>query len=183
MKEENIMYYRIAIQTVNSSYLKWKSSPLTSLETLFRFLRFYKAIPKDHWRVFTASSSKQLDSMLAQENEGLATNSVPAVQFLRERGISSVGLKQDGAAVPAAAPCRTRTGTLDTLTPRSQSRVQEPVLMEQSVSVLERRRFELEMGPGRDHDQPYTFALPVQVPQVLAWTRLMVRVQQGELQP
>jgi hypothetical protein len=177
------MYYRVAIQAANDSCLKWKSTALASLEALFRLLRLYRAIPQDSLRVFNASSREELNAMLAQENDGLVTNSVSAGQFLRERGMSSAGLRQEGAAERTPAPRRTRTGTLPPLAPLPQGRVQEPVLKEQSVSTLERRRLELEMGPGGDHDQPYTFTLPVLVPQLLTWTRLMVRVQQGELQP
>ncbi len=51
------------------------------------------------------------------------------------------------------------------------------------MSALERRREELESGPGGDHDIPYSFSLPLSLPQVLAWTTLLVRVQQGELHP
>ena len=51
------------------------------------------------------------------------------------------------------------------------------------MSSLERRRLEQELGPGGDHDVPYHFALPLSMPQVLAWMKLMGRVQRGELQP
>ena len=173
------MYYRVAIQVTNNSCLKWKSSALTSLETLFQFFRFYKAIPQNRLWVFIASSSKDLNDMLARENDGSATNAVSATQFLSERGISSSVLRQEEVAVPTAILCGTRTGAL---IPLSQSSVQEPVLMKLSMSMLERRHFELEMQASGDYDQPYTFTLPVQVSQLLAWTRLMVRVQQGELQ-
>lgn len=33
------------------------------------------------------------------------------------------------------------------------------------------------------HDLPYRFTGPSSQPQVLAWTKLLVRVQIGELQP
>ena len=52
-----------------------------------------------------------------------------------------------------------------------------------SMSVLERRREERESGPGGDHDQPYRFSLPLALPQVLAWMRLLARVQRGEVEP
>ena len=149
MKEENMRYYRIAIQSINASFLKWKSVPLTSLETLFRFIRFYKTFPQDRLRVFIGSSSEELDDMLAQENEGLATNSIPGMQFLRERGISSGRSRQEEEDTLTAASSRTNTGTL---LPLSQNRMQESVLTEQGVSELEKRRFELEMGAGGDHD-------------------------------
>jgi len=48
---------------------------------------------------------------------------------------------------------------------------------------LERARHDLESGAGGDHDVPYSFALPPSTPQVLAWMKLLIRVQHGELHP
>lgn len=53
----------------------------------------------------------------------------------------------------------------------------------QYVSTLEVRRLELELCSGKDHDCPYTFTMPTSTPQVLAWTRLLTKVRQDELQP
>jgi hypothetical protein len=47
----------------------------------------------------------------------------------------------------------------------------------------ERRRAELESGPGGDHNLPYRFSLPLALPQVLAWMTLMARVHRGEVEP
>ena len=52
-----------------------------------------------------------------------------------------------------------------------------------SVSALERRREELESGPGGDHDLPYSFSLPLALPQVLAWMSLLAKVRRGEVLP
>lgn len=49
------------------------------------------------------------------------------------------------------------------------------------LSLLEKKRLEIEYGPGGDHDTPYRFALPISMPQLLAWTRLQVQVQAREL--
>jgi hypothetical protein len=56
-------------------------------------------------------------------------------------------------------------------------------LYERGTSSLDRRRGELEGGAGGDRDLPYSFALPPSIPQVLAWMRLLAKVQRGELQP
>lgn len=56
-------------------------------------------------------------------------------------------------------------------------------LESRGISVLERRRKELESGAGGDHDLPYSFSLPGSPPPVLAWMSLLVRVQHGELHP
>jgi hypothetical protein len=50
------------------------------------------------------------------------------------------------------------------------------------MRALESRRLELELGPGGDHDVPYSFVLPPLMPQVLALMRLLARIQRGELQ-
>ena len=52
-----------------------------------------------------------------------------------------------------------------------------------SMSGLEMRRLELELGSGGDYDSAYTFSLPISVPQVLAWTKLLAKVVRGELEP
>ena len=51
------------------------------------------------------------------------------------------------------------------------------------MSSLESRRLEQELGTGGDHDAPYHFALPLSMPQVLAWMSLLGKVQRGEVQP
>jgi hypothetical protein len=53
---------------------------------------------------------------------------------------------------------------------------------EKRISTLDRKRLEREMGAGGDHDLPYTFALPLSLPQTLAWIRLMAKVQRSELE-
>jgi hypothetical protein len=50
------------------------------------------------------------------------------------------------------------------------------------MSALERRRLELELGPGGDHDVPYHFVLYHELLPVLAWIRLLARIERGELQ-
>ena len=52
---------------------------------------------------------------------------------------------------------------------------------ESNRSPLDKRREELERGVGSDHDRPYRFTLPTSMPQVLAWVKLLGRVQQGDL--
>jgi hypothetical protein len=58
-----------------------------------------------------------------------------------------------------------------------------PTLDERGMSELYKRREELECGAGGDHDLSYRFTLPTSMPQVLAWAKLLVRVQQGDFQP
>ena len=178
------MYYRIAIQAPNQANWKWKSTPLTSLEALFQLLRLYKAIPQNLLRVFTASSRQELDVMLGQENNGIPNDSSTADQFLSQRGMRSQSSKQESSN-GSTQESKSRRATTITLPPlvAPNTPVEAPLSDQQGLSGMEKRRMELEMGNGGDHDQPYTFALPVSTPQLLAWTKLLVRIRQGELLP
>ena len=56
-------------------------------------------------------------------------------------------------------------------------------LQRKKLDALEVKRLEFELRSVGDHDTSYTFALPTTMPQKLAWTVLLTRVQSGELQP
>jgi hypothetical protein len=125
-----------------------------------------------------------MNEQLMRENDGLPSNSVLAAQFLQER---SIRLHQEGQE----ALDQRKYGSGG-----NQERISRPIIAhlssnegkgacarhERSMSSYERRREELEHGGG-DHDSPYTFTLPTSTPQVLAWVKLLARVQRGELQP
>ena len=174
------MYYRVAIQVNQQPTWQWRSTALTSLEALFGFLRLYRAIPQDRLRVFSSTSREDLNEQLIQENQGRLTSSVTAAQFLYERGMGSREMTPEVSARRA----RTRTGTLvatGATPPSNESSILSHAPAEWS-SILESRRLELERGAGGDHDSPYTFALPLYMPQTLAWVELLVKVQQGALE-
>jgi len=176
------MYYRVAIQVNQQPTWQWRSTALTSLEALFGFLRLYRVIPQDRLRVFSSTSREDLNEQLVQENQGRLTNSVTAAQFLYERGMGSREMTPEVSARRA----RTRTGTLvaaGAIPPSTESSILPHAPAEWSSSILESRRLELERGAGGNHDSPYTFALPLSMPQTLAWVELWVKVQQGALEP
>ncbi len=176
------MYYRVAIQVDAGPTWQWKSTVLTSLDTLFRFLRLYHALPQQSLLVCSSHSREGLQEQLEQENQGLASNAVTATRFLHERGIQpptevSRATERERETPLGGAPVAVLS--------------QEPVgvrgregsgLGSRSFDVLERRREELENGPGGDHDLPYRFSLPLSLPQVLAWMTLSARVRRGEVQ-
>ena len=176
------MYYRVAIQRDSAALWTWKSTVLSSLTTVLQFLRLYRALPQDRLRVFSSSERVGLAEQLEQENKGLASTSVTAAQFLSERMILS-------AAVRSTSACEGGTSReRGSVTVISQQAVNErsgegSALESRGMSVLERRREELESGAGGDHDLPYSFSLPLSLPQVLAWMRLLTKVEHGELQP
>jgi hypothetical protein len=177
-----MIYYRVAWKTNQSPVWQWKSTKLTSLNALFLFLRMYSALPQDHLRVFSSSSLESLDEMLMRENNGWASTSVTAEQFLHERGIRLRELT--GEVSERGTEENQEMGSIAVTTKplRNEQSTPEHSLDKRPLSSLERRRAEVECGAGGDHDVPYTFALPLSMPQTLAWIRLLVKVQRGELE-
>jgi hypothetical protein len=167
------MYYRVAIQVASSPTWKWKSPALSSLNILLHWLQYYRAVPHDRLRIFSSSSQEDLNEQLVRQNQGRVSISVPATQFLQERRIAPQRVLREASAGGTRA--NEPTASIATLT--------EPSPYESSSSPLDKRREELERGAGGDHDLPYSFALPPSMPQVLAWMRLLAKVQRGELQP
>jgi hypothetical protein len=166
------MYYRVAIQVDASPTWQWKSTALSSLNILLQWLQYYRMLPRDRLRVFSSRSQENLNEQLMRENQGLGSPSVPAIQFLQERRIAPQGV--GCAESTSETRANERTTSIPALT--------EPSPYESCMSPLEKRREELERGTGGDHDLPYRFTLPTSTPQVLAWLKLLARVQQGDLQ-
>jgi len=187
------MYYRVAwyqsaIQVHPLSGWQWKSTVLSSLQTLFQLLRLYSALPQDRLRVFSSSSCEDLDEQLLQENQGLGSHSVTAAQFLQERMIRSPEGTRGTPERDEGADRRWLPSSMGATLARNHPLVkeygkEENGLVVPGASTLERRRFEFEGGPGGDHDVPYRFALPACLPQVLAWMRLLAKVHREEVQP
>ncbi len=167
------MYYRVAIQVDASPTWQWKSTALSSLNILLQWLQYYRALPYDRLRIFSSSSREELHEQFVQENQGLGSTSVPAVQFLQERRIAPREVVREASTSETRA--NERMAPVAAFT--------EPSLAESSANPLDKRREELERGAGGDHDLPYRFTLPTSTPQVLAWLKLQVGVLQGDLQP
>jgi hypothetical protein len=49
------------------------------------------------------------------------------------------------------------------------------------VNWIEVRRLEVELGAGGDHDCPYTWSMPTSEPLALAWKKLLLRTDRGEV--
>ena len=163
------MYYRVAIQRQGDQLNRlpswqWQSTALSSLQTLFQFLRLYSALPQDHLRVFS-SSRESLQEQLRQENQGLGSHSVTEAQFLQALLIRSPHVTPGMPARDEGVDCRWQPSLMGGITAHSHPSVKEYGTEENSLvapgaSAMERRRLELESGPGGDHDVPYRFALP-----------------------
>src|SRR5260221_665381 len=138
--------------------------------------------PLPHARAWRSSSSRR--------TRGLYSPSVTAAQFLRERMLRppTAGVVPRfivGNSLEREGGTELQRGAIAVI---SQPAVNErggegSVLESRGMSALERRREELESGPGGDHDLPHSFSLPLSLPQVLAWMTLLARVQRGELHP
>lgn len=174
------MYYRVATQVGAAPTWQWKSTVLSSLDTLFQFLRLYRALPQDRLRVFSCSSREDLDEQLRCENTGGESTSVTAAHFLRQRRLCvpesacevSARGEQERVLIAVATNASSHESSRGAFSQDARG-----------MSPLERRRLEIEGGSGGDHDLPYCFTLPNSAPQVRAWMKLLVRVQNGAFQP
>lgn len=187
------MYYRIAIQRRGDPLdrpapWQWKSTVLSSLQSLFQVLRLYNALPPERLRVFSSPTRQGLEEQLVQENSAGDSASVTAAHFLQGRWLASPEVTRGKPARDEDAERRWQPSLMGAIAARSHPAVKEngtagndPV--GKGGSFLEGRRLEHERGAGGDHDVPYHFVLPLSLPQVLAWMELMGRVQRGELQP
>jgi hypothetical protein len=178
------MYYRIAIQPGRGHLdrevsWQWKSTALSSLQSLFQVLRRYSALPQERLRVFSSPAREGLEEQLRQENSGGGSASATAAHFLQQHLIHSTGVTSTGGA-------REREGmtsiAVSTTTRLDESAITNPAPGERSWDSLEGKRLEYERGAGGDHDVPYHFALPLSLPQILAWMRLLGSVQRGEIE-
>lgn len=177
------MYYRVAIQMDQVPDGQWKSTVLSSLDALFQLLRLYRAVPQDRLRVFSSSSREEMNEQLVRVNQGLESTSVTAARFLQER---MIGLREAVRGVSArGTQGNVHMTSIAVLTEQllGESSRKATSLDEPGVRILDKRRVELEGGAGGDHAIPYRFTLPISMPEVLAWVKLMVRVRGGDVQP
>lgn len=168
------MYYRVASLVNPSPRWQWKSTVLSSLDALFRWLRLYHALPLDHLRVFSAPSREEIEEQFVRENKGLGSNSVTAARFLQERRIQ---VQEEEVRAPEGRGDGRRGAV-------SLAVATNPWLPSgnQGAHALSERE-ERERGAGGDHDCPYTLTLPAFMPQVLAWCDLRAKVRSGEIEP
>jgi hypothetical protein len=182
------MYYRVAIQREGDQLdrtpsWQWRSTVLSSLQTLFQFLRLYGALPQDQLRVFSSSSREGLEAQRAQENRGYKSDSVTAARFLLERMICSPQVAQRTSEREEGSYQVKVSTAFATHPSMNESCKGFTTLDRWGLSALERKRLELESGAGGDHDLPYRFTGPSSLPQAIAWMMLLVRAQDGEWHP
>jgi hypothetical protein len=166
--------------------------------TLFDFLNVYDRVPKNRLRVFFATSMEVMNEMLVRENSGLLSNSITVEEFLKSgKRIDGQHIKQlefelvsqESKELIARSVITRKLGDeCSSLQAASSSEPTNPVIAEtrgnnQESNFMRLMREKLEWSGGNGYDTLYTFALPVSMPQALAWTRLLAKVQRGELIP
>jgi len=158
----------------------------------------YDRVSKNRLRVFFATSKTVMNEMLVRENNGLLSNSLTVEEFL-ERGRKiegqyikqlefELGLQESMELIAKSAITRKLGDESSSLQAVSSIEPTNPVIVEtrvnnQESNFIRQTREKLEWSRGDGYDTLYTFALPVSMPQILAWTRLLAKVQRGELIP
>ena len=193
-----MMYYRVALRKDQSSQWQWKSGMLSTISTLFDFISMYDRVPQHRLRIFFASSSEYMDDMLVRENSGLVSNSITMEEFLKNnRKIDRQRIKElefelglhESKQLIAKSVITRKLGDEQGSMPASSAFAAanhtpiEAAKNNRANNLLGLVQEDSEWSIGGDHDTPYTFALPVSTPQALAWARLLVKVQNGELIP
>jgi hypothetical protein len=193
-----MIYFRVALQTDQSSQWRWKSSILNTPGILFDFLNMYDRVPKNRLRVFFATSREFMNEMLARENSGLLSNSITVEEFLnsgKRIDINQIkqlefelSLQESMELIARSVITRKLGDERSSLQTASSGEPAIPVMSEargnnRESNLMRQTREELEWSRGGDYDTPYSFALPVLMPQTLAWARLLSMVQRGELVP
>jgi hypothetical protein len=134
--------------------------------------------------------------MLVRENSGLVSNSIIVEQFLEngkripvlniKRLESELGLQANKELVAKSAITRQlgeEHPPFRATPPTANNAISGSPLQSREVNPLELMHEESEQRRGGDYDTPYTFALPSSMREALAWTRLLAKVQRGELEP
>src|SRR5437667_5004497 len=193
-----VIYFRVAIRMDQLSQWRWKSGMLNTPGTLFDFLNMYDRVSKNRLRVFFATSKTVMNEMLVRENNGLLSNSLTVEEFL-ERGRKiegqyikqlefELGLQESMELIAKSAITRKLGDESSSMQALSPVEPAIPAISETGghnweSSLMRHMQKDSEWSIGGDYDTPYTFALPVSMRQALAWARLLVKVQSGELTP
>jgi len=181
-----------------SSQWQWKSDMLSTPGTLFDFLKIYDRVSKNRLRVFFATSTSVMNEMLVRENNGLLSNSINVEEFLKSgRKIDGqyirqlefeLGLQESMELIAKSVITKKLGDECSSMQAISPVEPAIPAISETrgnnwESSLMRLMQEDSEWSIGGDNDTPYTFALPVSMPQALAWARLLAKVQSGELTP
>jgi hypothetical protein len=118
--------------------------------------------------------------MLERENQGLPSTSLAAEElFNGSQPIRALEMRQFESELPTTKSMGMGGLSLHREQPVDEKHASSP-FEERRMGLLDRRRLEVELGAGGDHDLPYTFTLPTSLPQTLAWLKLLARGEHEE---
>ena len=89
-----MIYYRVALRGSQSAAWRWKSSLLTSLDSVLGLLNLYRCVLREHIRVFLSSSPEQMEAMLRRENQGLLSTAIPVDQLWDKYRVSWIEVRR-----------------------------------------------------------------------------------------
>ena len=89
-----MIYYRLALPRSQSATWHWKSSPLTSLDSVLGWLHLYRCVPREHIRVFLSSSPEQMEAMLSWANQGLFSTAITVDQLWDKHRMSWIEVRR-----------------------------------------------------------------------------------------
>ncbi len=139
-----------------------------------------------------------MNEMLLRENRGLLSNSITVEEFqMSGRRIDGqqikqleyeLGLQESMELIAKSAITRKLGDEHASMQATSSYETANYTTLEdpgssRASTLLGLLQEDSEWSIGGDYDTPYTFALPVSMPQALAWARLLAKVQRGELEP
>jgi hypothetical protein len=157
-------YYRVALQNDQSSTWMWTSTVLVTLDAVFGFFKLHHMVKRDRLRVFFSSSMEYLNEVLDRENQGLLSNSLTAEHLLNGSGrIDQLEMQRFESACGLHPYLGTAVASLLT-------------------AYFWHIQGQHELSEDRTNEQEMS-RLPASLPQRLAWTRLLARVERGELEP
>jgi hypothetical protein len=92
-RKKFMLYYRVAFQADSpmsrGSLWTWRSNLLSSQRALYTLLQSYSYVPKEHIRVFFASSDTIMNEMLSRQNQGKLSSSMAVDQLLLNNSINT----------------------------------------------------------------------------------------------
>lgn len=176
--------YRVAWKRNDIALWQWKSTKLGTLHAVFGFLRLYHMIPVERMRVFSSFSLEDLGEQLREENEREAL--LIAGKTQHEQHIEETTTLTDDREKTETLEeqrCEEQEVFVARLATSLNKNGVHTALFNSSMDASGQKRLAYELGAGGDHDVPYVYTLPESVPLRLAWTRLLGKVQRGELEP
>ena len=125
---------------------------------------------------FSAQKDQQVTEIVACATRGMHE----AAQSVQQKADNATWAKEAWEKHQALQANQKEAGGV-TASPLHSHLVTAGTLSSLGMSLQEKKRLEIELGPGGDHDMPYLFTLPISLKERLAWIRLQKQVQAEEL--